>query len=284
MALDNFTPEIWAREILFYLDKALIWAQEGVVNRDYEGDISQVGDTVHINQVGPVTVGDYTKNTAITDPEVLTSTQRDLVIDQAKFINFMIDDIDKAQNSPKVMSAAMARAAYGLRDVADRHVAGLYTGVAAANVVGGSTDAAPITVTAADAYDLLVDMGTALDRANVGTEDRWVIAEPGFVNLLSKDDRFTATGDADAAMVRRNGFSGAAAGFQVLKSNNSPSATSQKVVAGVPAALSYAEQIPVDSLEAYRPEKYFSDAVKGLHLYGAKLVEPKALSVLHYTI
>ncbi|MUL39626.1 P22 coat protein - protein 5 domain protein [Streptomonospora sp. PA3] len=285
MALDNFTPEIWAREILFYLDKSLVWAQEGVVNRDYEGEISQAGDTVHINQVGPVTVGDYTKNTAITDPEVLTSTQRDLVIDQAKFVNFMVDDIDAAQNRPKVMQTAMGRAAYGLRDVADQYVAGLYTGVAAANVIG--TDAAPITITptgSTSAYDQLVDLGTALDEANVPTEGRWAIAAPAFVNMLAKDDRFTSSGDGASAQVRRNGFAGSAAGFDVMKSNNSPSATSQKVVTGIPAAISYAEQIPVSALEAYRPEKFFSDAVKGLHLYGAKLVEPSGIAVLHYTI
>lgn len=283
MALDNFTPEIWAREMLFYLDKSLIFAQESVVNRDYEGEISQAGDTVHINQIGPVTVGDYTKNTAISDPEVLTSTQRDLVIDQAKFVNFMVDDIDAAQNRPKVMQTAMSRAAYGLRDAADQHVASLYTGVAAANAIGSDGTAESISA-ASGAYDYLVDLGTALDESNVPTEGRWAIAAPAFVNLLAKDDRFNSTGDADAQNVRRNGFAGSGAGFQVMKSNNAPSATSQKVVAGVPQALSYAEQIPVSALEAYRPEKFFSDAVKGLHLYGAKLIEPSGIAVLHYTI
>lgn len=282
MPLDNFTPEIWAREVLFYLDKSLIWAQEGVVNRDYEGDIANQGDTVHINQVGPVTIGDYTKYAAIGNPEQLTSTQQSLVIDQAKFFNFQVDDIDRAQNSPAVMSTAMQRAAYGLRDVADQYVAGLYTGVAAGNVLGA--DATPESITtAAQAYDYLVDLGTLLDEANVPTEGRWAIAAPGFVNLLAKDDRF-AVGDGDAVTVRRNGFSGTAGGFTVMKSNNSPSATSAKVVAGVPQALSYAEQIPVDRMQAYRPEQFFSEAVKGLHLYGAKLVEADAIAVLHYAL
>lgn len=283
MALDNFTPEIWAREVLFYLDKNLVWAQDGVVNRDYEGEIADLGDTVNINQIGPVTIGDYTKYTPIGAPEQLNSTQRKLVIDQAKYFNFMVDDIDQAQNSPKIMQTAMQRAAYGLRDAADRYVASLYTGVDAANVIGD--DSTPEVITdPAQAYDLLVDLGTKLDEADVPSEGRWAIGAPAFVNLLAKDNRF-ASGDGDAASVRRNGFAGSAAGFDVLKSNNSPiSSTSAKLVVGIPQAISYAEQIPVERMQAYRPEEFFADAVKGLHLYGAKLVEPRAIAVLHYSL
>lgn len=283
MALDNFTPEVWAREALRFLRKSLVWAQDGVVNTDYEGEISQYGDRVHINQVGPVNVGDYSKYTPIGNPEQLSSSQRDLVVDQAKFVNFMVDDIDQAQNRPKVMSQAMERAAYKLRDKADQFVAGLYTGVASGNTIG--TDASAKTIsTPPAAYDYMVDLGTKLDESNVPSEGRWLIAKPAFVNLLAKDSRFNSSGDGDSRQVRRNGFSGSAAGFDVMKSNNSPSATSQKAVAGWPEAISYAEQIPLGDMRAYEPEQFFAEAVKGLHLYGGKLVYPEGLAVLHYTL
>lgn len=281
MALDSFTPELWAREALFHLDKRFVWGQPAVVNRDYEGDISQMGDTVHINRLGPVTVGDYTKNTPIADPEVLTSDQRNLVIDQAKFFNFMIDDIDAAQVTPKLMGPAMQRAAYAVGNEVDVFLASTATaGADAGNVVGNSTT--PIALTADGAvYDQLVDLGTLLDEQNVPADGRWCIAPPAFANALSKDQRFNAHGGNSADEVRRNGFAGDAAGFSIMKSNNS---TANTAVLGVPQAMSFAAQIPPGTMEAYRPEKYFADAVKGLTLYGAKVVEPKALAVLTYSL
>ncbi|MGW5198631.1 P22 phage major capsid protein family protein [Streptomyces spiralis] len=280
MALDNFIPELWAREALFHLDKRLVWAQPGVVNRDYEGDISQQGDTVHINRLGPVTVGDYTKNTPIGDPEVLTSDQRNLVIDQAKYFNFMIDDIDNAQTMPKLMGPAMERASYGVAKVIDSYVASLaVAGADAGNIVGGTT---AVDLSAAGAvYDQLVDMGTVLDDVDVPAGQRWLIAPPAFVNALSKDQRFAGHSAASADAVRQNGFAGEAAGFFIMKSTNSAADTA---VMGIPQAISFATQIPPGTMEPYRPEKYFSDAVKGLTLYGGKVIEPKALAVLKYSL
>ncbi|WP_448319237.1 P22 phage major capsid protein family protein [Streptomyces sp. CO7] len=280
MALDNFIPELWAREALFHLDKRLVWAQTGVVNRDYEGEIAQQGDTVHINRLGPVTVGTYTKNTPISDPEVLTSDQRNLVIDQAKYFNFMIDDIDAAQVTPKLMGPAMERASYGLAKVVDSYVASLaVAGADAANIVGGTT---AVDLSASGAvYEQLVDMGTLLDNQDVPEGQRWLIAPPAFVNALSKDQRFNAHSGQSAEDIRRNGFHGEAAGFYIMKSTNSAANTA---VMGTPQAISFAAQIPPGTMEPYRPEKYFADAVKGLTLYGGKVIEPKALAVLKYDL
>lgn len=285
MTLSNFIPSVWSANLLANLHKTLVYGQAGVVNRDYEGDIRGAGDRVKINSIGAVTVFDYTKNVDMPAPEVLTDAQRELVIDQAKGFNFLIDDIDKAQQQPKLMSAATKEAAYALADVADQYVAGLY--VDAGTNIGSTT--APETLGAPgqadDAYELLVDLGTSLDENNIPRGSRQVIVPPWFVGQLQKDDRFIRYGTPGQQDVLRNGFSGSAAGFEVMLSNNVPTATdgtagtSYKIQASTSAARSYADQI--SETEAYRPERRFADALKGLHVYGGKIVRAEALVVAH---
>src|SRR4051794_25809350 len=93
-SIDNFIPTIWSARILVALQKALVYAQPNIINRDYEGEIREAGNTVLINSIGDPTIFDYTKNTDMPSPETLTSTQRQLVIDQAKAFNFQVDDVD----------------------------------------------------------------------------------------------------------------------------------------------------------------------------------------------
>lgn len=282
MAITNFIPQIWSARLLENLRKALVYGQAGVVNRDYEGEIRQAGDRVHIHNIGPITVFDYTRNQDMPAPEQLSDERRTLVIDQAKAFNFQIDDIDAAQSNPKLMDAAMREAAYALADAADRYIASLYTG--AGNAIG--SDASPVNVTSSNAYDYLVDLSVVLDERNVPKTGRWVIVPPWFVGLLLKDERFVASGTTAAEERLQNGTVGRAAGFTVLESNNVPfvqgdgetTLDNYKIIAGHAMGWSYAEQI--NKVEAYRPERRFADAVKGLHLYGAKVVRPEALVVL----
>ena len=138
MAINNFIPEIWSNELLVNLRKSLVAGQAGVINRDYEGEIRNVGDTVHINSIGEVTIDDYVKNTDMAAPETLTDATRALEITEAKFFNFQVDDIDRVQQTPKVMAGAMAEAAYGLADVADQFILGLYEDADAGNLMSES--------------------------------------------------------------------------------------------------------------------------------------------------
>jgi hypothetical protein len=279
MSTANFIPTVWSARLQANLDKALVYGD--VVNRDYEGEITEAGDRVKINQLGPVTIGDYDKTVGISDPEELTSTQKELIIDQEKYFNFKVDDIDKAQANVNLIDRAMQRASYGLGDVMDQYVAGLYTGVDAGNTLG--SDGAPESITAANAYDYLVDLSVILNEDNVPQQGRFVVLPPWFVGLLRKQD------GALFAETKENGVVGRIAGFDLRESNNVPFVTGDgtstfdnyKVMAGHNLALSFAQQ--VNSVEAFRPEGFFADAVKGLHLYGAKLVEPKAISVLSAT-
>lgn len=280
MAIDNFIPQVWSARLLQNLHNALVYGQAGVINRDYEGEIREVGNTVKINALGAVSVGTYTKNSDMNAPETLTDAQLTLLIDQSKYFNFQIDDVDKAQQKPKVMSEAMREAAYALADTADQYIAGLYTGVDSGNFIG--TTAAPKTDLgdAGKAYEYLVQMAVLLDEDKVPAAGRWVIVPPWFHGLLLNDAKFVATGGSNAEATLRNGMIGEAAGFSIIKSNNVPNTTGAKyrIIAGHAMAWSYAEQI--SSVEAYRPERRFADAMKGLHLYGAKIVRPTCLAVL----
>lgn len=278
MAIDNFIPTIWSARLLQNLQKSLVYGQANVVNRDYEGEIRDLGNTVKINSIGPITVGTYTKNTNIGDPETLNGDQTTLVINQAKYFNFQVDDIDRAQQNPKVMDDAMREAAYALADAADQYIASLYTGVASGNIIGDDTN--PVVPTKDNAYEHLVDMAIILDDNKVPRANRWVVVPPWFYGLLLKDDRFVKAGTPTSDQVLRNGEVGQAAGFTVLVSHNVPNTagTKYKIIAGSTIAITYAEQI--NKVEAYRPEKRFADAVKGLHLYGAKLVRPEAIVVM----
>jgi hypothetical protein len=277
--IDNFIPQIWSARLLANLNRAQIYTQDGIINRDYEGDIAEAGDTVRINSIGRVTISNYAKNTDINAPETLQDAQTVLTINQGKYYNFQIDDVDKAQQKPKVMDSAMGEAAYGLRDAADSYVAGLYTDIAANNWLG--SDASPRTgYTAANVYEWLVDLGTVLDENNTPTDGRWCIIPPFIEGYLQKDDRFVKAGTTATDQVLRTGEIGTAAGFRLLKSNNVPnvSGTKYKVIAGHAVAWSFAEGVV--KTEAYRPEKRFADAVKGLYLYGAKVTRPDAMAVM----
>lgn len=275
MAIDNFIPKIWSARMLQYLDKAHVYAN--AVNRDYEGEIKAYGDTVKINSIGAITIGDYTKNTDIADAETLTDAQVELKIDQAKYFNFVVDDIDKAQTNPKVMDTAVNRASYGLADVSDKFLAGLYTGVDAANTIG--SDATPISVTG-KVYENLVALAQKLDEASVPTMGRYCIVPPAVYSQLLLDARFVSAGTAQTDSVLANGVVGQAAGMTIYKSNNVPNTkgAAYKIMAGHPMAIAYAEQVV--EVEAYRPEKRFGDAVKGLMVYGGKLIQPKGIAVL----
>jgi hypothetical protein len=277
MAISNFIPEVWAAELLVTLEKSLVYAAPGVVNRDYEGEIGAFGDTVHITTLADPTIGTYTPHTDITIEDV-DDVDTTLLINQSKYFAFEVDDVEKRQsrNGGAVLSEQARKAGYKLRDVADQHVAGLMAaGVDAGNLVAEQTLATP-----ADAYDLLVDLGVILDEDNVPDDGRWVVVTPAFHGLLKKDDRFVGSGDEAGAAARRNGRIGEAAGFTIRKSNNAPAGpgagAGKLIIAGYSGATTYAEQI--NNVEAARKEKGFADIVKGLHLYGAKVVRGTGLA------
>lgn len=267
MSIKNFIPTIWSARLLEHLRKTHVMA--ALTNRDYEGEIRDYGDTVKINQIGDIEVHDYTKNQDIQLQTDISGPQRILVIDQAKAFNFAIDDVDQAQTNPKLMDAAMRQAAYALSDAQDQYLLKKYT--EAGNSLGSQGE--PIVVDEENVIRVLIEIGKLLNKANVPTTGRWIVVDPEFHAQLVLAKLLNDTANSETLA---NGYVGFIGGFAVHLSNNVPNVGGvSKIMAGTNQAITLAEQIV--KTEAYRREASFGDGVKGLHVYGAKVVQPKAL-------
>lgn len=277
MAITNAQVTVWAAAIQSSLKKATVFAGPGTVNRNYQGEINGVGDSVRILSISRPTIGTYTKDSTSITPENLTDAERTLLIDQAKYFAFEVDDIDyiQARDGGALMMEAASEAAYGLADTADQYVAGLYSGADSANQITTTS-----VTTAALAVTGLVNLKVKLDNANVPTAGRYAIIPPWYHGLLLQSTNFISVADSGTAEGLRNGNVGRAFGFDIYVSNNVTNTTGDdyRVCAGYPGAITFAEQI--NKVEAYRPENSFSDALKGLHLYGAKLARPTGIATL----
>jgi N4-gp56 family major capsid protein len=281
MAVDNFIPQVWSARTAAHLDKALVYAQLGIINRDYEGEIASQGDTVRINQIGTPTISSYTKNSTSVTAETLQSAQTTMTVDQADYFAFKVDDIDRVQANVSLLDQGTQRAAYGMADAIDAYVAGVMAAaVASANTIG--TNASPKTDlgTAGNVYKYLVQLGQKLDEANVPKMGRWAILPPFATAQLRMDSTYIVNSGAMGDAVAMNGQVTQIAGFTVLESNNVPNVSSAKykILAGSSVATTFANQI--SAVEAYRDPSSFSDVVRGLQLYGAAVVHPNALAML----
>lgn len=283
MSTNKFIPQIWSAKILETLDKTLVYNK--LFNTDYEGEIQAAGDTVHIAQVGDVTIKTFTCGQDIAAPDAVNITDNTLVINQGSYFNISVCDVDEAQSKLNLIDAATQRAGYGFSDSCDQYLGELLASSGTA-VDGLGTKTAPIAITKDNAYSTLVDMKTALDLANLPKAERYAVVPPEFEGLMLLDSRFVAVG-TDASNDRlTEGTIYRAAGFDILVSNNVPYESDGgagkdtevfKLVATSPMQGTFAQQIL--KTEAYRPEKRFEDAVKGLHVYGAKVLRPAAVAV-----
>lgn len=275
MSVQNFISTVWSENLYQALDKKYIAAAN--CNRDFEGEIREKGNKVRICGIENVSVSDYTKNSNMSSPETLADNYRDLVIDQAKYFNFQIDDVDRAQSSPKLMGLAMKNAASALANAADKYIYSLY-----AEAGSTITDTA---VTAEKIIDHLIDARTKLFSNNVSDASDIVIeVSPAIAGLILKAKVNLSTDNTDSL---ENGCLGSIGGCKIFVSNNITSLREEggmnyKCFARTKRAIAFAEQL--SEIDAYRPELRFADAVKGLHLYGAKVVYPEEMVVLDLTI
>ena len=275
MAIQNFISTVWSENLYQALDKQYIAVSN--CNRDYEGEIREKGNTVKICGLGKVNVSDYQKNANMNNPATLSDNVRELVINQAKYFNFQIDDIDRAQSTPKLMEAAMKNAADALADEADKYVFGLY------GEAGSSIKEENVTVD--NVIDILIDARTKLFANNVSDPHDIVFeVTPEVAGLILKAKVSLATDNTDSL---ENGCIGSIGGCKVYVSNNifrdeSDDGITHKCLARTKRAIAFAEQL--SEIDAYRPELRFADAVKGLHLYGAKVVYPSEMVLLDLTL
>lgn len=282
MAITNFVPDLWTAKILVALRKKAVAGS--LVNREYEGEIKRMGDSVKITSINDVTIGSYTAHNDITWEDIDDAT-RSLVIDQAKYFAFELDDVERAQavNGGAVMNQAIDNATYQLRDTADAFL------FAAMNTAtqGTANDLGTVAIhtIAKNLYDSFVDLAVTLDVDNVPEEGRFAVVSPALHGRLLKLDEFVTPGDQAGPSARTNGYIGSVAGLDLYKSNNLPAvtdvaATGGLAIAGHSMATTFAEQIV--SVEGVRRENRFADGVKGLHVYGAKVTRPTALAVVEF--
>ncbi len=263
MAITKFIPVIWSETLYRALDNKYVAVKN--CNRDFEGEIKNCGASVRICGVGPVTISDYSKNSDLSAPQTIQDKDLMLTVNRAKYFNFQIDDVDRAQAMPHLMDAAMQTAASALAEEADTYVFSLLKEVDPWIVSH--------TVTAENILDYLIEARTMLAIENVDPDDIVFEVHPRIAALLLKSKINLSTDNGEAL---DHGCIGKVLGSSVYVSNNVPQEAIEECIyhcfARTKRAVSYAEQL--SEVEAYRPEKRFADAVKGLHLYGAKVMYP----------
>ena len=283
----SIIPEMWSLSLNKKLDKSGVGMK--VVNKIYEKDIKNYGDTVHINELGDVTVSDYSEDVetgGVTYQRVGTDKQT-LKLDQTKSFGIHLSDITMAQSSVKdLQSKFEERAKTAIDLVKDTFVLGAFAEIPSENKKGD------VTLTADNAYKSLVWLAKTLKNNNAiqtkndkvfktnqaadGQAMPYVIINPDVEAILIQSKDFIhATNAGDRVL--REGSIGTIAGLDVLVSTNLPTTGGKvNVMAGINEAIAYAGN--VSKVEVLRDDKFFGTNVRGLYVYGKKVVLPKALA------
>lgn len=276
-------PELWAAELQVALRKALRYAN--VCNRKYEGEVKRQGASVRITTVADVPITSYSRNTDIT-LNTLTTTDQNLVVDQAKAYGFFWDALDQTQTATKgIMQEAISRAAYNLRDTMDSFVADtLDAGVATANDL---PDATSVGSGAGDddPFKILVRLAQILGQNNVPDDaEMWVVVPYWYAAELKIDPRNSSFGTPANRELYGNGLLGldSASGLNIWVSNNVPTTDSDpqvgqfSVIAGYMDSITLAEQMTEFAVKD-NPYRFGSNCL-GMHVYGAKVTRPYTLA------
>ena len=296
-----FLPSIYSKKVLNFFRKSSV--VEAITNTDYAGEISAYGDSVKIIKEPVISVYDYTRGSDTTQTK-LTDQELTLVVDSAKAFKFIVDDIETKMSHVNFKEVASSSAAYALKDSFDAAViANMFSGLSASSpdhVLGadsatalgagvydgaGSVDLGVSGET--DPLDLMARMARLLDEQNVPEEGRWFVAGPDFYEQLSQSGSKLLSVDYNAGQGSiRNGLvsSGKLRGFSMYKSNNiaATSNATGKCLAGHISSTATAQTII--STEVLRDPSSFGDIVRGLHVYGSKVLRPEAIVGAFYLI
>ena len=299
---NNFMPELYSKKVLNFFRKASV--AEAITNTDYAGEISAFGDSVKIIKEPVITVDQYERGGAVT-ATTLTDNEVTLVVDTANAFKFIVDDIETSMSHVNFKEVASSSAAYALRDAFDTGViAKLFAGVSASspNHVLGSDSATDLAAGTFDGtgnldigyasgehdpIDVLSHMARLLDEQSVPEEGRWFLANPEFYEQLVQSSSKLMSVDFNAGQGSiRNGLvsSGKLRGFDMYKTNNIAATTNAagKCIAGHMSSTCTAQTII--NTEVVRDTASFGDIVRGLHVYGAKVLRPEALVSAFYGI
>jgi hypothetical protein len=271
-----FIPEIWSQKLNNMLAKNCVMLQ--CVNRNYEGEIKNQGDSVKIITPAEVSISTVS-DSAITYSE-LQPEETDLVIDQKKFFAFKINDVAQAQANQSIMEAHLQNAKKAIEEVQDSYLLAQHAYVDSSNILGSLT---PVALDKDTIYENFVNLALKLKNANAVSNNQkpWVVINPNIESYLLQSPEFiSAYNVADSTL--REGAIGRIAGMDVLVSTNLTSVDSKYyVLAGTNEAITFASQL--SKIESLRDKDSFSDLVRGLYLYGAKTIQSKSLAKMIVT-
>ena len=297
-----FLPAVYSKKVLNFFRKSSV--AEAITNTDYAGEITAFGDTVRIIKEPVITVYQYERGADVTQTK-LTDQEVSLVVDTANAFKFIVDDIETSMSHVNFKEVASSSAAYALRDAFDTGViAKMFAGVPASspNHILGSDSATDLAAGTFDGtgnldigyasgehdpIDVLSHMARLLDEQSVPEEGRWFLANPEFYEQLVQSSSKLMSVDFNAGQGSiRNGLvsSGKLRGFDMYKTNNIAATTNAagKCIAGHMSAVCTAQTII--NTEVVRDTASFGDIVRGLHVYGAKVLRPEALVSAFYGI
>ena len=297
-----FLPAVYSKKVLNFFRKSSV--AEAITNTDYAGEISAYGDSVRIIKEPVITVYQYERGQDTTQTK-LTDQEVNLVVDTANAFKFIVDDIETSMSHVNFKEVASSSAAYALRDAFDEGViAKMFAGTSASapNHILGSDSATDLAAGTFDGtgnldigydsgehdpIDVLSHMARLLDEQNVPEEGRWFLANPEFYEQLVQSSSKLLSVDFNAGQGSiRNGLvsSGKLRGFDMYKTNNIAATTNAagKCIAGHISSTCTAQTII--NTEVVRDTASFGDIVRGLHVYGAKVLRPEALVSAFYGI
>ncbi len=286
----NFIPEIWSGKLIENFYDATVLA--AIANTDYEGEIKGQGDTVNIRTIPNITIRDYVKgqNLVVENPD---KPKVQLLIDKGEYFACVEDDIDRVQSDVKLMDMWSKDASEQMKIKIDQRVlTDILPDIAATNkgATAGAVSSAfnlgttgsPLTVSkdgsggTTSVTDLVVDMGTVLDEANVPEQDRYLIVPARMAGLIKKSELKDASLTGDSVSPVRNGRLGMIDRFTLYVSHNLKlSSGKTNLIAGHKMGFTFASQMT--EMETIRSETTFGDIIRGLQVYGYKVVKPEAL-------
>lgn len=271
MGVNNFKPTLWAPKILKELDKEHMLVKN--CSTDYSGQISGLGSKVKINSINTPTIGDYVPNSTTITPEQLKDESRMLEITQAKYFSFYLDDIDEKQATKGLLEEGLRKAVIGLKDTAEQFIAGKYTD-AYTTITEASLTSENVLSTITKGLRALRETGNVGD----GVEKVLEVTPDVYYKLVLANILYN---NQDNGETLRKGVYSPVLGVKIFMSNNLSFSRSTAEIATsycllrTKEAIGYAEQIM--KTEKYMPESSFSEAIKGLHVYGAKVLKPKEM-------
>ena len=309
----TFIPEIWSSKLIEKFYDATVLA--AISNTDYEGEIKKHGDKIKMRQRPTITIRDYQANQLLTADRP-SAAILEMDIDQGKYFNMVLDDVMKVQMDVDMMNQWSADASEQMKITIDTDVLKFMVNKAHADNLGptagrianninlgtlgtGAAAGTPVTMTRTNIVDYLVLMGQVLDEQNVPETGRWVLLPAWGCSLLKRSDLRDASLTGDGVSVMRNGRLGMVDRFTIYSSNLLPTSNTDGIgdddgsgaepdndadagtyiFAGHKAALTFASQLT--EFETLRSEQSFGNLVRGLQVYGRKVIKPEALVQLY---